>query len=156
MIARDRLRVWYTGWNQEQETGRLLLARGPTVAKLAKTGLALDSRPPFANPKEASVAPVRGGGFRLYFEYADHEASLIGQASADDLDGPWSDVSQAPLRPRPETWDDWHLSPGPIVGLKTAHPTMFYNGATRSAEWRIGWAKFDSKFTHVVDRGETP
>ena len=96
----DGLRVWYTGFNQKQEVGRLLLARGPDVKRLAKAGVAVESRPPFANPKEAAVAPSAGGGWRMYFEYAHEEASLIGQAQADDLDGPWREVAQAPLKPR--------------------------------------------------------
>jgi beta-1,2-mannobiose phosphorylase / 1,2-beta-oligomannan phosphorylase len=33
---------------------------------------------------------------------------------------------------------------------------MFYNGATRAAEWRVGWIVFDRMFTEVVARGEHP
>ena len=156
LVAGGRLRVWYTGWNQQQQTGCLLLARGDDVAKLAKAGLALPSRAPFSNPKEASVALRKGAGARLYFEYADHDASLIGQADADDLDGPWGDVAQSPLQPRPEAWDAWHLSPGPLVGVGGGSPVMFYNGATQSAEWRIGWVRFDAKLERVVERSADP
>jgi hypothetical protein len=31
-------------------------------------------------------------------------------------------------------------------------PVMFYNRATRAAEWRTGWVVFDRTFTRVVDR----
>ena len=96
-IGDGQVRVWYTGWNQRQETGRLLLARGPDLARLVKAGVALDSRPPFANPKESSVVET-ATGWRMLFEYADGGASLIGQADADDPDGPWRDVVQSPLR----------------------------------------------------------
>ncbi len=48
--VRDGLiRVWYTGFNQKQKTGQLMLARGPTVTRLAKAGIAIDSRPPHAS-----------------------------------------------------------------------------------------------------------
>ena len=152
----DTLRVWYTGYNEKQKTGRLLLARGPEVSMLAKAGLAIDSTPAFANPKEATVAAAAPGRWRIYFEYARDGASLIGQADADDLDGPWSDLAASPLAPRGDQWDCWHLSPGPIVGEGTARPTMFYNGATENAQWRIGWATFDKRLDRLVDRCEGP
>ncbi len=33
---------------------------------------------------------------------------------------------------------------------------MFYNGATASAKWRIGWIVFDANYTRVVARSEQP
>ena len=155
-VDKGTMRVWYTGYNDQQKTGRLLLARGPDVAKLAKAGMALDSTPPFANPKEATVVAVGSGRWRMYFEYADNGASLIGQASTDDLDGPWDEIAQSPITPRPDKWDCWHLSAGPIVGEGTKRPTMFYNGATQDATWRIGWATFDETLTKLVDRCDEP
>lgn len=155
VIGDGQVRVWYTGWNQRQETGRLLLARGPDTARLVKAGVALDSRPPFANPKESSVVAT-ATGWRMLFEYADGGASLIGRADADDPDGPWRDVVQSPLRPRPERWDNWHLSPGPIVGAGSKRPVLFYNGATQDAQWRIGWAVLDTAMTEIVERCEDP
>lgn len=155
LVADGQIRVWYTGWNQQQETGRLRLARGPDVARLAKSDIALDSCPPFANPKECSVIET-AAGWRMFFEYADGGASLIGQADADDPDGPWRDVVQSPLRPRPEAWDVWHLSPGPIIGGGSDRPVLFYNGATHDAHWRIGWAAFDASMTQVVERCDDP
>ncbi len=150
------LRVWYTGYNEQQKIGRLMLARGPTVAKLAKAGLAIDSTPAFTNPKEATVVAVGSGGWRMYFEYAQGGASLIGQASTDDLDGPWHNVSPSPIEPRPDKWDCWHLSAGPIVGEGSKRPTMFYNGATQDATWRIGWATFDRRLSELIERCEKP
>ena len=129
LVSEGRLRVWYTGWNQQQETGRLLLARGPDVARLAKAGIALESHTPFANPKESSVIHT-SAGWRMLFEYADDGASLIGRATADDPDGPWSDVSQLALKPRPDSWDAWHLSPGPLIESTGGRSILFYNGAT--------------------------
>jgi len=145
------VRVWYTGYNEQQKTGRLLLARGPDIARLAKAGIAIDSTPAFSNPKEATVV-ASDNGWCLYLEYAHEGASLIGQALTADLDGPWDEVQPAPLRPRPDHWDGWHLSPGPVVGEGTDAPVMFYNGATQDARWRIGWAQFDRSLTQLVGR----
>ena len=150
------MRVWYTGYNEQQKTGRLILARGPDVARLAKAGLAIDSTPAFINPKEATVTATGEGRWRMYFEYAHDGASLIGQATTDDLDGPWREIESSPLTPRRECWDDWHLSPGPVIGEGTRRPTMFYNGATQDAAWRIGWVTFDQHCTKIVDRCEEP
>lgn len=33
---------------------------------------------------------------------------------------------------------------------------MFYNGATRATQWRIGWVVFDRSFTQVVARCQHP
>lgn len=150
------LRVWYTGYNEQQKIGRLLLARGPSVGNLAKAGLAIDSKPGFTNPKEATVVAMGGDSWRMYFEYAQDGASLIGQAATVDLDGPWSDVAPSPIGPREGYWDCWHLSAGPIIGEGTRQPTMFYNGATQDATWRIGWATFDQRLTKVTGRCEEP
>ena len=152
LIDGDLIRVWYTGYNERERTGRLMLARGPGIRHLAKAGVVLHAQPPrFANPKEPSVVPT-GSGWRMFFEYARDEASLIGRADADDLDGVWQDPADAPLAPRTDSWDAWHLSPGPVIGVGGEHPTMFYNGAGRDADWRIGWATFDRDFDRVVAR----
>lgn len=156
VMGETMLRAWYTGYNHKEQTGRLLLARGPDVERLTKAGMALDSTPEFTNPKEATVARAGTDRWRMFFEYAREGASLIGQASAGDLDGPWSDIDQSPIGPRPERWDCWHLSPGPIVGQESSRPTMFYNGATQDAKWRIGWATFDRTLTKLVERCEEP
>ena len=36
-----------------------------------------------------------------------------------------------------------------MIGGDDMLPVMFYNGATRAAEWRIGWIVFDRLFTQV-------
>lgn len=156
LVDGDLIRVWYTGYNEREQTGRLMLARGPGIGHLAKAGVVLHAHPPrFANPKEASVVPV-GDGWRMFFEFARDEASLIGRADAADLDGVWQDPQDAPLAPRADVWDSWHLSPGPVIGVGSERPTMFYNGASRDAGWRIGWATFDRGFDQVIARGQAP
>ncbi len=146
--------MWYTGWNQQQKTGRLMYAAGPDARHLAKQRRVIDSRPPYTNPKEATV--TRGGdGWRLLFEYAQDKASKIAVARADDLHGPWEVIGPL-LERREESWDNWHLSTGPVIDADTDAPVMFYNGATQDAHWRIGWASFDRAFTKVTGRCEGP
>ena len=150
------LRVWYTGFNNKQETGRLLTASGPDRFRLVKDGIAVDTGPGFANPKEAAIAPSAGGGWAMFFEYSRDEASAIGRVQADGLEGPWAHMKEAALTKRADRWDDWHMSPGPIIGGDTTRPTMFYNGGTKDAKWRIGWATFDARLEKVVARSDDP
>ena len=155
IVDKGRTHMWYTGWNQQQATGRLLYAAGPDAERLVKQRLVLDSRPPYANPKEATVVPSGDGRWRLFFEYADGDASKIGMATADDLEGPWA-IDGPAIDIRKDHWDCWHLSTGPIVGAGTDRPVMFYNGATQDAHWRIGWAAFDKDYAKIVARGVEP
>ena len=155
-MAGDVTRVWYTGYNQREQAGRLMLARGPDVHRLAKAGVMIPSHPPrYGNPKEATVV-ARGEGWRLFFEFARGGASLIGQVDSDDLDGGWSEPADASLTPRPGSWDGWHLSAGPVIGEGSDRPIMFYNGATEDAHWRIGWAAFDKDFGTVKGAQRRP
>lgn len=156
VVHGGQTRIWYTGFNQSQSVGRLLMARGPDLDGIAKAGVVFDSAAPFENPKEAELVRRPDGSFRIYVEYAHDEASLVGQADADDLDGPWGPLTPASLQPRPDAWDSWHLSPGPVLDAETDAPVMIYNGATREGRWRIGAATFDRDFTTVVDRCEQP
>ncbi len=151
----DTLRLWYTGWNQAQGTGRLLSARGSDPLALDKTGVALDSVEGFRNPKEATVVPVPGGGWRMFFECARDDASIVARASADAITGPWSGRELA-FEPRPGRWDSGHVSAGPIVGAGTDRPVMFYNGSDEQANWRVGWLAFDRDLTRVVARCDEP
>ena len=147
--------VYYSGWNQEQGRGQLLLATGPDGGRLEKRGACLPAMAGMANPKEATIVNVEDGTWRLFFEYAAGGASRIGIAAAPHVGGPWT--VQAPLfEARPGQWDDWHLSTGPVLISDPARPVMFYNGATRDAHWRIGWVAFDAEYTRVVARGDDP
>ncbi len=155
LAGRDGLRVWYTGWNQAEQTGRIMMARGDDARALEKQGVALDSTAAFKNPKEATLVRAEDG-WRLFFEFARDEASLIGEAAALRLDGPWRERKAGPIEPREDKWDCWHLSPGPVIGENGDAPVMFYNGATKDAAWRIGWATFDKGFSRVVARCDEP
>lgn len=147
--------VYYSGWNEARHEGQLLLTAGPSPERLEKRGVRLASTPGVANPKEATIVRVADGTWRLFFEYAGGGASRVGLASAPAVDGPWT-VQEPLFAARPDAWDNWHLSTGPILLSDMQRPVMFYNGATQDAHWRIGWVAFDAEYTKVVARSEAP
>ncbi len=147
--------VYYTGWNQNVKRGELLLASGSNVRHLEKRGIALPWTKEPENPKEATIVQTEGGSWRLFFEYAADGASKIGIATAPHVSGPWK-VLDLPFPSRPNSWDSWHLSTGPMLTTDPQRPVMFYNGASESAEWRIGWVEFDAEYTHITQRCEAP
>ena len=125
-------------------SGNRIVGRTKPSPKLAP--LALEA----AGPGPGSVPLSEGATHNFGYMFPDL------QASADNLDGPWENVAQSPITPRPGKWDGWHLSAGPIIGEGTKQPTMFYNGAMQDASWRIGWVTFDERLTKLVDRCEEP
>ena len=147
--------VYYTGWNESAKRGELLLAAGNDLRHLIKGGIALASSAAARNPKEAEIVRTGDGSWRLFFEYARDDRSKIGIASSPNVDGPWH-VLPPLFEARPELWDNFHLSTGPVVTTNPDFPVMFYNGATRSAQWRIGWVVFDRGYTRVVARSREP
>lgn len=145
------LMIFYTGVDGKREKGSLLVTTGPDLKHLTKDKVLLTAPEGRGNIKEATVALGEDGRYRMFYEYAQNNASRIGLALADKLEGPW-DVAGDPFTIREDLWDTWHLSTGPIVARKGEPPVMFYNGATADARWRIGWVAFDENFTRVVDR----
>ena len=143
--------VYYTGVDATRTHGEMLYATGPSIDALTKRGIAMPGAPSEGNLKEATVDRTAAGGWRMFYEYARNEASLIGLAVGGDVAGPWRHLPQ-PFTPRTDSWDAWHLSPGPLLTTDKDCPVMFYNGATRDARWRIGWIAFDAEYTTVVDR----
>ncbi len=143
--------VYYTGVDETRTHGEMLYATGPSINQLTKHGIAMPSAPSEGNLKEATVDRTTSGGWRMFYEYARNEASLIGLAVSDDVAGPWRHLPE-PFGPRVDAWDAWHLSTGPLLTTNKDQPVMFYNGATHDARWRIGWIAFDAEYTHVVDR----
>ena len=144
----DGLIVYYTGVD-EDGAGRLCYAIGPDARSLNKGGVALSSSKSERNTKEATVLRA-GGRWRLLHEYSHDDHSLIGLAVGDAAAGPW-DEDGDPLRPRPDRWDSWHLSPGPLL-RDPGHPVLFYNGADRGADWGIGWAVLTPDLSRAVER----
>lgn len=147
--------VYYSGWNQTSERGQLLLASGTNAEQLKKRGIAIAHTEEQQNPKETSVVQAADGTWRLFYEYSHDGASQVGLASALSVAGPWT-VVENPFLARPGHWDDWHLSPGPVVCLDSHRHVMFYNGGTREAHWRIGWIEFDEQCSRVIDRSDEP
>src|SRR5271166_4577379 len=147
--------VYYSGWNEHEKRGELLLASGPDLEHLEKRGIALGSSEAARNPKEATIVRVADGSWRLFFEFAHEDRSKIGIARSARVEGPW-EVLTPLFDARPEAWDSWHLSTGPILDSDPQYPVMFYNGATRNAQWRIGWVVFDMDYTQVLARSVNP
>lgn len=143
--------IYYTGVDASRSHGEMLYATGPSIDRLEKKGVAMPNTPTQGNIKEATVDRTRKGGWRMFFEFARTEASLIGLAVGDDVAGPWTD-ERDPFSPREDSWDSWHLSTGPLLTTDKDMPVMFYNGATHDARWRIGWVTFDAEYTRVVSR----
>jgi len=147
--------VYYTGVDQERASGQMLYATGTGPDDLVKQGVALASSKTEGNTKEATIGRTVDGRWRLYYEFAQEEHSLIGLALGDGVAGPWHEQPR-PLDPRPGQWDGWHLSTGPMLTDDPERPVMFYNGATHDAKWRIGWVVFDRDYARVLARCEEP
>jgi predicted GH43/DUF377 family glycosyl hydrolase len=151
----DGYLVYYSGVLADHAHGELSYATGPSLDRLEKSGVALASSKSEGNTKEATVDRAADGRWRLFYEYAADEASRIGLAVGTGAAGPWTE-QPTPFMPRERSWDDWHLSTGPLLTDDPDWPVMFYNGATRDARWRIGWVAFSADYGRVVARGIGP
>ena len=147
--------VLYTGVDLIGRQGRMLLAKGPDLQRLNKGETTLEAPPGDGNIKEATVVRTPAGDWRLFYEYAAENASRIGIAATDRPGNEWRPLPD-PFTVRDDSWDDWHLSTGPICCIGGCDPVMFYNGATRDARWRIGWISFDPTFSRITGRGVEP
>ena len=143
--------VYYTGVDKTRRSGQMLYATGKDIWKLKKQGVAHASSKTQGNTKEATIERTAEGKWRLFYEYARHDASLVGLALGAGVAGPWTE-QPAPFSPRKDSWDRWHLSTGPMLTSDPDMPVMFYNGATEDARWRIGWIAFNRDCTKVIDR----
>lgn len=152
--AAGRYLVYYTGVDPDAQ-GSMILAAGPSLSALAKEQLVLKAPPGEGNIKEATLVQTPAGDWRLFYEYAANDASRIGMAGGPTPEGPWTTLPD-PFGIREDSWDNWHLSTGPITQIAGQDPVMFYNGATHDARWRIGWISFDPDITHVTGRGLEP
>ncbi|MEO5867685.1 MAG: glycosidase [Sphingomonas sp.] len=147
--------VYYTGVCADMAHGEMLYAAGPDIRHLEKRGVALASTKSMGNTKEATVNRTADGHWRLFYEYALDNTSRIGLAIGPDVGGPWSE-EPTPILPRSDSWDNYHLSTGPMLMDDPDCPVMFYNGATADARWRIGWVAFARDCMSVVARGIEP
>ena len=145
--------VLYTGVDGGG-TGHLLYAAGPTIHELEKQGVALADCKSENNVKEATV--LRSDGlWRLLYEYAHDEHSLISLAFGDGVAGPWREQPD-PFGIRKGHWDSFHLSTGPLWLGNPERPVMFYNGADENTDWGIGWVALSPDLSRVVARSDTP
>lgn len=151
LAENGELLVFFTGVDGKREQGCLMVAKGSDLNNLTKRHVLLKAPEGEGNIKEATVARGADGRYRLFYEYARDNASRIGLALADGPEGPWQAVDD-PFTVREDSWDNWHLSTGPIVARKGEPPVMLYNGATADARWRIGWIAFDENYEAIVDR----
>ena len=143
--------IYYPGVDASLASGQMLYASGPDLRHLTKRGVAYASSKTEGNTKEATIERTADNRWRLFYEFARENASLVGLALGDGVGGPWRE-QPAPFAPRTDRWDNWHLSTGPLLTDDPDMPVMFYNGATRDARWRIGWVAFNRGCTKVVDR----
>ena len=146
--------VYYTGWNQTKMEGQLLMAKGKTLDALTLNNVAIPSKKPYLNPKEASVTQLKNGKWNLLFEYADQHRSKLGKATSKHPEGPWK-IKEEFLEAVKDNWDNYHLSPGPVLSDVNGETVMFYNGSDDKARWRIGWVKLDEK-GKVTERSNDP
>ena len=147
--------VYYTGVDAPRLQGSMILAAGPDLRSLTKRELVLKAPPGEGNIKEATLAQTSAGDWRLFYEYAANDASRIGMASGPTPSGPWT-VLADPFGIREDSWDNWHLSTGPIIQTGDTDPVMFYNGATHDARWRIGRISFAPDYSRMTGRGLEP
>lgn len=152
--AENETVVYYTGLDQNGD-GQMLYATGPDVRHLIKRGVALASSKTERNTKEATVERTEDGEWRLFYEYSRDNKSRVGLAHGPGPHGPWSERHD-PFEARPDHWDCWHLSTGPLLMTDPNAPVMFYNGADRDAVWGIGWVVFNRELTRVVARSDDP
>ncbi len=151
----DGLMVYYTGVRRDRHQSSMLLAAGPDPYSLKKQEVVLKAPEGEGNFKEATLLQAPDGSWRLFYEFARDDASRIGMAQSARLGAEWTAMEEmVPIRE--DSWDNWHLSPGPIIQCPNRDPVMFYNGATHDARWRIGWVTFDRNCNCITGRGVEP
>jgi predicted GH43/DUF377 family glycosyl hydrolase len=150
----ESYRVFYSGYNAQHRRSSLLAATGPALLGLRKVGMVLMPDDAYTNPKEAAPV-VTPTGFRMFFEYARDGASQVGAADASDLTGPWT-YAESPIGCRADAFDSWHLSPSSAIRRADGSHVLFYNGASKKADWRISYALLDETATVVLDRPIAP
>lgn len=151
----DGLVVYFTGVEKGRKQGSLLLASGKDIYSLEKRAVMMKAAEGEGNIKEATLFQAADKSWRLFYEFARENASRIGMACGPEMGAEWTATKEM-IPIREDSWDNWHLSPGPIVQCPDRDPVMFYNGATNDARWRIGWISFNRNCECITDRGVEP
>ena len=146
--------VYYTGLDSDR-SGQLLYVSGDDIRSIQKRGVALASDKTEKNTKEATVECTGDGKWRLLYEFSANGKSQIGLAVGEGPAMPWTEQPE-PFIARPDNWDSWHLSTGPLLMTDPDAPVMFYNGATENAHWGIGWVILSRDCMTVVERCADP
>ena len=146
--------VYYTGWNVTKREGQLMLATGTDPQKLDVKKVAIESKAPYINPKEATPIQLKNGKWALFFEYAHDDRSKLGRAFSSKPEGPWK-IEGEFLQTRENLWDSYHMSAGPALVNHLYQTVMFYNGSNPQAHWRIGWVEMD-EHGKITARSEEP
>ncbi len=146
------LHVFYSGWDGVAGRSTMLRAAGPHAGALVKFGAVL---PPDALPAKEPTLVRRDGGWTMFYEVERDAASLNASATATSLLGPWT-LGDDVLRPRPDHFDDYHLSPVAFVRAPDGTRVLIYNGATRDGRWQIAWCALDEKCGRVLARADAP
>ena len=145
--------IFYTGVDGAGN-GHLLYAEGADIRSLEKRGIGLPNSKSETNSKEATLLRGRDS-WQLLYEYSHGGHSLISLTDGAGPAGPWNEQPD-PFAPRPDKWDAWHLSTGPLLRSDPDRPVMFYNGATEDAHWGIGWVALSADLKQVVARCDGP
>jgi predicted GH43/DUF377 family glycosyl hydrolase len=146
--------VYYTGWNVTKREGQLMLATGKDVQHLEANKVAISSKKPYLNPKEATITRLQNGTWALFFEFALDDRSKLGRAFSNKPGGPWK-IEGEFLKARENSWDSHHMSAGPALVNPLFQTVMFYNGSNPQAHWRIGWVEMDNH-GKITARSEEP
>ena len=145
--------VYYTGVDRDKH-GHLLYATGSDMRSLEKRGIAHADGKGQKNSKEATLLR-RHDRWQLLYEYSHDGHSLISLTTGAGPSGPWHEQPD-PFSPRPDKWDSWHLSTGPLLPDEAGGPVMFYNGADKNADWGIGWVQLSPNLKEVITRCGSP
>lgn len=131
--------VFYSGWNQEAEEGRLLWAssRGD-VTDVDKRGRVLPEPNRYINAKETALIRAADGSWRMFFEYANGR-SLIGVAEARALTG----------------LGHHSLTPAAPEGTAGTPGTSAPARSSRQGR-RIGWVQLSPDCRSIAARGAEP
>ena len=120
-VTDEGLMVYYTGVEAGRQQGSLLVATGKDLDSLKKRAVMLKAPEGQGNIKEATLAQASDGSWRMFYEYAADGASRIGHRYLAQARRAVDSV-ECPVTVRPESWDNWHLSTGPIVSLAGPQP----------------------------------